>query len=99
MKSLTRENAEEYAKKLMFNIQENEVDQLVKDFQVMAQQLRCLEKLPGIESVEPMTFPFENEDVRMREDEVTVELSREEAFSNCKDVKDGEVRVPRVVGE
>ena len=98
MKELTKENAVDYAQKLMFNIKEEELDNLVEEFKVMAQQLEHLDKIAGISEVEPMTHPFINAETTFREDKISRTITKEEAFSNCKDLIDNEVKVPKVVG-
>ena len=97
MRKLTRADARRYAAKLMFNISDSELDNLTAEFKVMALQLEHLDKIDGIGDVEPMTFPFSNDEGVLREDEVTRTIPAEVAFSNCKDVLNGEVRVPKVV--
>ena len=97
MKELTKEMAKEYASKLMFNIKDEELDILVNEFQIMATQLEHLDKIKGISKVLPMTFPFYNDEVNMREDKVDLLLNKDEAFSNCKEIINGEVCVPKVV--
>ena len=45
-----------------------------------------------------MTFPFECETDFLREDEPTTPLTQEEALRNAKDVVEGQIRLPKVVG-
>ena len=44
-----------------------------------------------------MTFPFDVSTTYMREDVVEEPLSNEEALKNASDVKDGQIRLPKVV--
>ena len=56
-------------------------------------------QIDGIEKVSPMTFPFKNTDVTLREDEVGDYLTVGEVLENSKHVVDDQVKVPRVVEE
>ena len=98
MKELTKENAKAYANKLMFNIKDEELDVLVEEFKIMALQLEHLAQIEGISGVEPMTFPFINDEASFREDIISRRISQEDAFKNCKALIDNEVKVPKVVG-
>lgn len=90
------ENLKKYANLLMFDMNEEEYETLQKEFEVILQQLELIGKIENINSVEPMTFPFEvNKD--FREDVVKEELSIEDALKNAKEIIDREIKVPKVV--
>ena len=96
-KNITVDNLKEYSKKLMFTMKEEEYSTLKDEFDILLKQVELIDKVPGIKDYEPMSFPFPLEDAYLREDEPIDSISREEAFSNCKDVKDECVSVPKVV--
>ena len=95
---ITIDNLKDYSKKLEFNMKEEEYATLKDEFDILLKQVELIDSVPGIKDYEPMSFPFPLEDAYLREDEVTMSLDRKEAFSNCKDVKDDCVSVPKVVG-
>ena len=57
-----------------------------------------IDKIEGISNVEPMTFPFDVSIDYLREDEAKTPLSKEDALKNAKNVKDGQIKLPKVVG-
>ena len=98
MNKITKENIQDYALKLMFKMKDNEYDTFEKEFETIIKHMDLIGKIDGIENVEPLVYPFINEDVNLREDKVGIELTEEEVISNAKDVVYGEIKVPKVVG-
>ena len=98
MKKITRENIQDYALKLMFKMKEEEFDTFEKEFETIIKHMDLISKTPGIEKVEPMTFPFINDDITLRKDIAENMLTTEDAIKNAKDVIYDEIKVPKVVG-
>ncbi|HOZ54126.1 MAG TPA: Asp-tRNA(Asn)/Glu-tRNA(Gln) amidotransferase subunit GatC [Bacilli bacterium] len=94
---ITKEKLKEYANKLMFDMSDSEYDTLLKEFDVMLKHMDLIGEIKDLDKVNPMSFPFELDDVYMREDIVENEISTEEALSNAKEVVFNEVKVPKVV--
>ena len=88
-----------YARLLMFEMAEEQYDTLQEEFDIMLKQMDLIEKIPNISDVEPMTFPFTNKDVELREDEVGEYLTTSEVLENSKHQVNDQVKVPRVVEE
>ena len=82
---------------LMFDMDEEEYTTLQEEFEVILKQMELIEKIEGIEKVEPMSFPFKNTDVTLREDEVGDYLTVGEVLENTKHQVSDQVKVPRVV--
>ena len=97
MKQVTKDVLKKTANNLMFDMTDAEYDQLVKDFDIILKQIKILESIEGIDEVEPMTFPFDVTNDYLREDKVTVPENREDILRNANDVKDGQIRLPKVV--
>lgn len=95
---ITKEKLKDYAGKLMFDMDDSEYDTLMQEFDVILKQMDLISKIEGIEKVEPMTFPYEIYTATLREDVAEECLTTEEALSNADEVKNNQVRVPRVVG-
>ena len=53
--------------------------------------------IDNISDVEPMTFPFELDDVELRNDNDSRNIEIEDALSNTGSKKGREIRVPKVV--
>lgn len=96
---IEKEKLKDYAKKLMFDMKEEEYTTLQEEFAIILKQMDLIGKIPNIKDVEPMTFPFKNEDVSLREDVVGDYLTVGEVLSNVKHQIDDQVKVPKVVDE
>ncbi|UNT95669.1 Asp-tRNA(Asn)/Glu-tRNA(Gln) amidotransferase subunit GatC [Allobaculum mucilyticum] len=96
MEKFSTEYFRKLASDLKFSLSDEEIEELKKDFQAVEAQVELFESI-DTEGVEPMVFPFEEETVFLRDDEVADVLSREDALSNAPDVRMGHVHVPKVV--
>ena len=108
MKNVNKETLKTAANKLMFDMSEEQYDNLLNEFDVIisqmnligdieGSQMNLIGDIEGVDEVEPMTFPFDVTTTYLREDVSSKPLSREEALKNAKDVVDGQIRLPRVV--
>ena len=97
MKPVSKEVLKTAASKMMFEMDDNQYDQLIKELNIFLEQVDLIGDIPHIDEVTPMTFPFEVTNSYLREDEVEESLSQEEALKNASDVKDGQIRLPKVV--
>ena len=93
----TKEQLKDYAHKMMFDMKEEEYDTLEKEFEIFEKQMDFIGKVKGIEKIVPMTFPYINEDVKLRDDLVKNTITTKEALKNCKVGDRDQVRVPKVV--
>ena len=96
---ITRDKLEMYAKKLMFEMNDDEYKTLENEFDVILKQMDLIGNIKDIEGVEPMTFPFDIEldDSYLREDIYENEISFDDMKVNVKDYDDFKVKVPKVV--
>lgn len=97
MKKVTKEVLQESASKLMINLTDKELDTLLSDFDIIISQMELISDIPGVDDVEPMTFPFEITDIYLREDVATKPLDRNDVLKNAKDVLDNQICLPKVV--
>lgn len=86
------------ANNLMFDMSEEQYQLLLKEFQVITKQMELLGEIDGLSEVEPMTFPFDVTTTFLREDVEGICLTKEEVLRNAKDVVDGQIKLPKVVG-
>ena len=56
---IEKEKLQMYAEKLFFRMNDEEYTTLQQEFDVILKQMDIIDKIEGISSVEPMTFPFE----------------------------------------
>lgn len=96
---IEKEKLKKYANKLMFDMEDSQYSTLQEEFDTALKQMDLISKIPNISSVEPMFFPFINEDVELREDVVIEndELTVDEVLMNAKSVSKDQVKVPKVV--
>ena len=94
---ITKEKLKNYASKLMFDMKDEEYETLLKEFDIILKQMDLIGDIDNISDVEPMTFPFELEDVELRNDFDSRNIEIEDALSNTGNKKGREIRVPKVV--
>ena len=97
MKTVSKEILKNAANKLMFDMPDEDYEQLVEEFGVISKQMDLIGEIPGVDDATPMTFPFEVTNTYLREDVATKPLDRDDALRNAKDVVDGQIRLPKVV--
>lgn len=96
---IDKEKLKSYANKLMFDMEDNEYETLQEEFEVILKQMDLIGKIPNINEVSPMTFPFKNTDASLREDEIGDYLTVYEVLENTKYQVDDQVKLPKVVDE
>ena len=96
---IEKEKLKKYANKLMFDMEDSQYSTLQEEFDTILKQMDLISNIPNISNVEPMIFPFINEDVELREDVVIEndELTVDEVLMNAKSVSKDQVKVPKVV--
>lgn len=94
---ITKEKLKDYAGKLMFDMNDEEYDVLISEFEIMLKQMEVMENIEGIDKVTPMTFPYVTYQNKLREDEVKDQLEVDEVLSNAKFTSNDQVKVPKVV--
>lgn len=98
MEKITKEVLKKAANNLMFDMTDEEYETLLNEFEVIIKQMEIISSIEGVDEVEPMTFPFEVATDCLREDVPSKPLERDVALKNAKDVVDGQIRLPKVVG-
>lgn len=98
MKEINKNVLKEASEKLMFRMEEDQYDTLLKEFEVITKQMSLISDIPGLDDVQPMTFPYAVKTKFLREDVASKPLDRDEALKNAGDVVEGQIRLPKVVG-
>ena len=93
----TEELLRKLGHKTMFNLTDDEMKDLVEEYNVFMNHVKILEEI-DTEGVDPLAFPYEIETTYLRDDSETRVISREDALKNAKEVKDNQIKVPKVVG-
>lgn len=98
MKPYSKEVLKEAANRLMFDMSDEQYDLLLSEFGTIISQLELIGKIKGVDEATPMTFPFDVAIDYLREDEPETPLAKEDVLSNAHSVKDGQIKLPKVVG-
>lgn len=101
MKEVNKEVLKKAAENLLFDMEEEEYDALLEEFDIILKQLKLMDNIKDLDKYEPMSFPYINTEFNLlREDEVDNELilNKDEVLKNAKETKDGQIKLPKVVG-
>ncbi|MBQ1448179.1 MAG: Asp-tRNA(Asn)/Glu-tRNA(Gln) amidotransferase subunit GatC [Erysipelotrichaceae bacterium] len=92
--------SKEYFKKLalnlMFEISDEEAENIIKEFATFNEQLNIFDEI-DTEGVEEMVYPFDVETTYLREDVPDHYLTKQEALSNVSKEVEGHFVLPRVL--
>ena len=96
---IDRNKLDDLARKLMFEMEEEEYRTLEKEFDVTLKQMEFIENIDGIEKIVPMFYPFDLEldDSVLREDSYENEIDFNDMKVNVKDYEGSKVKIPKVV--
>ncbi len=96
---ITKKELQEYARKLMFEMNDSEYETLQQEFEVILKQMEFIGKIPNIKEVTPMSFPFITYQATLSKDEVKENevLTVGEVLANTKHQLHDQVKVPKVV--
>lgn len=97
MKEYNIEVLKDAAKRLLFDMSEDEYKTLLSEFDIVTKQMNIIGSNKSIETYEPMAFPFECSTSYLREDVPEEPLAREEALRNSKRKIGGQIKLPKVV--
>lgn len=93
---MKKEDIKVLANNLMFDLNDEEVEDISKEFDKLDKMLAFFDEI-DTNNVKEMVYPFEDETSFLREDEVSNVLSQDDALKNAAKVISGHVVVPKVV--
>lgn len=94
---IEKEKLRDYARKLMFDMNEAEYETLQNEFDVIIKQMELISHIDNIKDVKPMTFPYVTYQAKLRSDEIGEPLTVGEVLMNTKHQVKDQVKVPKVV--
>lgn len=97
MKQINEAVLKDASHRLLFDISDEEMKLLLNEFDILVKQFELLKDIENVNEVKPMTFPYEIFNDYLREDVPSDVLTKEEALKNAKNVKDGQIKLPKVV--
>ena len=98
MSKFTKEMVDEYAEKLLIGLTPEENKMVLDEFEVIDKNCDIVNEIPNIRSVKPMTHCLDDFEFELREDIAAPSDSIEDLLSNCEQINDREVELPKVVG-
>lgn len=93
---MNKEKVQELALDLMFKVNDDEIDEIIKEFDSLDKMIGFFDSI-NTDSVEEMIYPIDAETVYLREDSESNKISQEDALANVKKTKQGHILVPKVV--
>ena len=91
-----REYFQKLANQQMFNLSNEEADELVSEFGTLEQQFALMEEI-NTDGVEEMIYPFEEPTTYIRHDEPDHVISQDDAMRNVTKKLEGHFVLPKVV--
>lgn len=98
MSKFTKELIDDYADKLLIGLSVEENEMVLKEFEAIDENINLINKIEGINEVEPMTYCLDDFEYILREDVVEESPSISELLQNSDRKNDREIIVPKVVG-
>ena len=93
---MEKEEIRVLANKLMFDVTEDEVEDIEKEFDKLEGMLKFYDQI-NTDGVEEMIYPFDEETDYFREDREDNVLSQNDVLANAGKVISGHVVVPKVL--
>ena len=93
----TKDIINDYADKLLIGLTEEENDLLLREFDVINDNMSKINNVKGLENIEPLHFPQDLTVKEIRDGWVSRMIDIEDALKNCDDYIDREVEIIRVV--
>ena len=98
MKKFTKCMVDDYANKLLIGLTKEENKMVLDEFEIIDKNMDLVNKIDGLENIEPMTHCLDDLYGEFREDIASESVPINELLANSDDVEDREIVVPRVVG-
>lgn len=98
MKTISKDILKKAARNLLFDMTEEQYTVLEEEFVTLLSQMDLIGRIPDIDTVAPMTFPFDVSNSFMREDIATTPAKVSDILKNVGYVEDDQIKLPKVVG-
>ena len=97
MGKFTKEMVDDLAGKLLIGLTEEENKMVLDEFEIIDKTIDMINKIEGIENIEPMTHALDDFEFVLREDISKESIGIEDALRNAGAVEGREIEVPKVV--
>ncbi len=98
MIKVTKDVIEQCAENMMFQLNPGQAELIYEEFSTVLAQVDFLASIPGVDSADPMTFPYSEHQKILRADKPGKPLKAVDALKNCNSKLGTQVRLPKVVG-
>ncbi len=98
MSKFTKEVVDDLAAKLLIGLSPEENELVVREGDIIEENMELIANIPGIAEIEPMTHALDDFVFSLREDVKEESVPIEDLLKNCDDYEDREIEVPKVVG-
>lgn len=98
MKKVDKSVLKDAANRLYFDMSDDQYEMLLEEFDTIREQFELMGKIGGVDDAIAMTFPFDVSISYLREDVPEKPLEKEDVLKNAGNVKDGQIKLPKVVG-
>lgn len=93
----TKDIINDYADKLLIGLTEEENELLLREFDVINDNMSKINNVKGLENVEPLHFPQDLMVKEISDGKISRMIDIDDALKNCDDYIDREVEIIRVV--
>jgi len=98
MSKFNEELVDNLADRLLIGLSREENKLVLEEFEAIDESIDLINKINGIEDIEPMTHCLDDFVYELRDDVVEESVSIDDLLSNCDETEADEVIVPKVVG-
>ncbi|MBR1581815.1 MAG: aspartyl/glutamyl-tRNA amidotransferase subunit C [Bacilli bacterium] len=97
MKEINKDVLVDASNRLLFKMEDSEYETLLSEFDVIQKQFEIMGHIEGVDEAKPMTFPYDIRIDYLRDDVPSTPLAKEDVLKNAGSVKDGQIKLPKVV--
>jgi len=97
MKVVNKEVLKDAANRLLFDMSDEQYSTLLDEFHIIQSQFGLIGEIEGVDEATPMTFPFDVTIDVLRDDIPSEPIKKEEVLKNAGSVKDGQIKLPKVL--
>lgn len=98
MKKVNKDVLKDAANRLYFDMTDDQYETLLEEFDTIQSEFELMGQISGVDEATPMTFPFDVSIDYLRDDVPEEPLKAEDVLKNAGNVKDGQIKLPKVVG-
>lgn len=98
MSKFTKEIVDDLADKLLIGLSDEENKMVLDEFDAIDENIDLINKIEGIDNIEPMTHALDDFVVELRSDVAEESVNIDDLLSNCDQIDGREPELPKVVG-